>query len=309
MKGGDFGDPNMAFEAAAMVIGLREGLEAFVVLGIVVGILRRFGHPGKARIAILGAVGGLLASALVALVFDELFDKYLGDALFEAVVGVVALAILVYMIVWMQRHTRDLTGKMQARVRQAMADGKWALIASLGFVVAFREGVETVAFFSARRAEGATWGALGLAGMLGLGLAALAAFAIFRLSVNVNMRRFFAVTGLLLILVSAGLLVSTVHEFEEVGEEAGVEPTPLLWDLRATFPHEDQCLGAEVNDTCEGREVTANPVAAALRVFLGYSDHPTVLQGLAWVAWIGGFGGWYAASLRRRKAAPPPPMS
>jgi high-affinity iron transporter len=291
----------MALEAAALVIALREGLEAFVVLGIVVVMLRRFGHPGKARIAILGALVGLAASALIALAFEEVFSRYVGDALFEAIVGVVALGILVYMIVWMQRHTTAVTGKVQEKVRKAVGEGRWALIASLGFLIVFREGVETVAFFAARSAEGASWASLGLSGLLGFALAGLAALGIFRLSLHVNLRRFFAVTGILLILVSAGLLVSTVHEAEEVGEGHGVEATPLLWDLRGSFPHEDQCIGGEVNGTCAGHVATANPVAGTLRVFVGYSDHPTVLQGLAWLAWVGGFGGWYASTLRRRK--------
>jgi high-affinity iron transporter len=289
----------MQLEAAALVIALREGLEAFVVLGIVVVMLRRFGHPGKARIAILGALAGLAASAIIALLFEEAFSQYVGDALFEAIVGVVALAILVYMIVWMQRHTITLTGKVQAQVRKAVDEGKWALIASLGFLIVFREGVETVAFFAARSAEGADWLSLGLSGLLGFAAAAVAAFGIFRLSLHVNLRRFFAVTGILLILVSAGLLVSTVHEMEEIGEANGIEETPLLWDLRSSFPHQANCL-AETNGTCT-QEVAGNPAAGVLRVFLGYSDHPTVIQGIAWLAWIGGFGGWYALSLRRRK--------
>jgi FTR1 family protein len=291
----------MQVEAAALVIALREGLEAFVVLGIVVVMLRRFGHPTKARIAMLGALAGLAASALIALAFEEAFARYVGGALFEAIVGVVALAILVYMIAWMQRHTTVLTGKVQEKVRKAVDEGRWGLIASLGFLIVFREGVETVAFFAARSAEGASWASLGLSAALGILLAGLAALGIFRLSLHVNMRRFFAVTGVLLILVSAGLLVSTVHEAEEVGEEHGIEETPLLWDLRASFPHEDQCIGGEANGTCIGHTVTANPVAGTLRVFLGYSDHPTLLQGAAWLAWVGGFGGWYALSLRRRK--------
>jgi high-affinity iron transporter len=288
-------------DLSSLVIALREGLEAFVVLGIVVVMLKRFGHPHKARYAVLGAVGGAVAAALIALALEEWFNQYIGNALFEAVVGMVALAILVYMIVWMQRHTTVITGKVQEKVRKAVDEGRWGLIASLGFLVVFREGVETVAFFAARGAERVPWIALALSGLGGFLLAALAAFGIFRMSLHVNLRRFFAVTGILLILVSAGLLVSTVHELEDVGKANGMHETPLLWDLRANFPHEDQCIGEEANGTCMGREVTGNPVAGALRVFLGYSDHPTVLQGVAWLAWVGGFGGWYASTLRRRK--------
>ena len=165
----------------------------------------------------------------------------------------------------------------------------------------FREGVETVAFFAAQNTQGTTWATLGVSGLLGFLAAGLAAMGIFRMSLHVNLRSFFAVTGVLLILVSAGLLVSTIHEAEDAAEEHGIKPTPLLWDARATFPHEDQCLAAQANGTCAGKQVTANPAAAVLRVFLGYSDHPTLVQGLAWLAWVGGFGGWYALSLRRRK--------
>jgi high-affinity iron transporter len=297
-----------AFEPAALVIGLREGLEAFVVLGIVVGMLRRFGRPEKGRAALVGALVGLLASALIALVLDQAFQRYIGNALFEAIVGVAALAILVYMIVWMQRHTAQMTGRMHDRVRLAADQGKWAVIASLGFVIVFREGVETVAFFAARSAEGVSWATLGVSGLLGFALAAVAALGIFRLSLRVNLRRFFAVTGVLLILVSAALLVSTVHEAEDFSQERlHVAPTPLLWDLRGSFPYEDQdCVGGAVagNGTCVGgHHVTADPVAGALHVFIGYSDHPTALQGLAWLAWVAGFGGWYARSLRPRRAA------
>lgn len=309
MKVGDFDDSKpMGIDLAALVIGLREGIEAFVVIGIAAGMLKRFGHPQKIRAVLVGAALALVAAALIALVLHDLFDQYVGDALFEAVVGLVALAILVYMIVWMQRHTAQIAGRMHERMRKAVDEGRWAVIASLGFVIVFREGVETVAFFAARGAEGVSWSTLGLSGALGFGAAALLALGIFRLSLRVNMRRFFAVTGVLLVFVSAALLVSTVHEAEEVAEEgAGIEPTPLLWDLRGSFPYEDQdCVGGAVapNGTCMGgRHVTANPVAGILHVLVGYSDHPTVLQGVAWLAWVGGFGGWYAASLRRR--APP----
>lgn len=293
----------MAVELAATVIALREGLEAFVVLGIVVLMLRRFGRPGLARIAIVGALAGLLASGLIAVAFEEVFNRYVGDALFEAIVGVVALAILVYMIVWMQRHTAAVTGRMQDKVRKAVDEGRWGLVSALGFLVVFREGVETVAFYSARSAQGVGWATLGVSALLGIVPAALLALGIFALGSRVNLRRFFAATGILLILVSAALLVSTVHESEDALEQhAGVEPTPLLWDLRASFPHEDQCLGPEVNGTCHGPVATANPVAGVLHVLVGYSDHPTVLQGLAWLAWVGGFGGWYVLSLRRRHA-------
>jgi high-affinity iron transporter len=279
----------MQFEPAAALIGLREGLEALVVTGILLGMMKRFGHAAQARWVWLGALAGLAAAVLfggiVRTGLQAWYDAGGADVL-ELTTGLVALAILTYMVLWMQRHTMGMMGSLRAKVAQAVEGGRWGLIASLSFFMVFREGVETVLFFAAKATE-VGWSPLAASGALGFGLSALLAYAIFRLSLRIDFERFFAVTGFLLILLAAGVLVGTVGAAEAVGESHGwFTATAHAWDTSATLPDEGNWLGN------------------LLHVFVGYVDHPSWAQVVAYVAFVGGMGLAYALSLRHRPAPP-----
>lgn len=298
----NFGAPNMQFEAAATLIGLREGLEALLVTGILLGMVRRFGQPRRAIVILAGAGTGLVVSIGFGLAVQRgLAGWYNGAnrALAEVVTGLAALGILTYMILWMYRHTVQTIAGARSRVLRAAETGSWFLLGSLAFFVVFREGVEMVLFFAARASQ-TPWDTLAVSGALGFGLSTLAAYAIFRMSVRINLEKFFAVTGLLLILLGAGILVGTVGAAETVGEENHWSTrTPAAYDLTRGFPQEDQCTDASL-DPCPANDVIpGNAAAAALHTLIGYEDHPSWAQVLAYLAFVGGFGGWYAMSLRR----------
>lgn len=265
-------------DAGALLIGLREGLEALLVLGILLGMLRRLGHAEQGRRVWLGAVLGVVASVAAGLLVEAAFQAWFEDtgaALFEVVVALVAVGILTYMVLWMQRHTTQLLGVVKERVALATATGRWGLLAALAFVTVFREGIEVVLFFAARSAD-VPWSALLVSGAVGLLLSAVVAYAVFRLTVQVSLRGFFGVTGLLLVFVAAGLLVHVGHAAADLGWIPHGEP---LWDTSGALPDDGHWLGGP------------------LHALVGYEDQPTMFQLLLYVGYVVGVGGWYLGTL------------
>jgi high-affinity iron transporter len=298
------------FEPAAALIGLREGLEAFLVTGILLGVTRRLGARLQAQAVWLGAAAGLAASIVFAFIVQVGLDAWYqrgGALLIEVSTGVVALGILTYMVVWMYRHTMQSMAAMRTKMAGARDSGRWFLVASLAFLVVFREGVEAVLFFAAKAAAGSPWTSLGLSGIAGFAISGLIVIAIFRVAVRVNIQHFFAITGGLLILLSAGVLVGTAGAAEELGAQHALwQASPAAYDARCTFPHESH----DANETAEAgcpkpQGETANPLAAVLHTLVGYEDHPTWTQAVAYLAFVLGFGGWYARMVWGTRPSPP----
>ncbi len=246
------------FDPAAALIAFREGLEAALVVGIVLGYLRRTGRSGYSPFAGLGIVTAVLASGLLALVMTRvgatLESPY--EQIFEGTTMLVAVAVLTWMIFWMRYQARFLKYHLEAQLQGAVASGAQLGVAALSFVLVFREGVETALFLAANTfAEG---GASTLAGSLvGLALAAAAGVAIYGMAVRLNIRRFFDVTSLLLIVFAAGLLAHAVGEFQEI------EMLPVL---TSTAWHTGDLLSDQ------------SGLGALLGSLVGYNDHPSVLQ-------------------------------
>ena len=271
----------MAVDAGALLIGLREGLEALLVLGILFGMLRRFGHPEKGRLLWFGAAAGVAASVLVGLLIEAFvatwFESQGGAALFEIIVAVTAVSILTYMIIWMQKHTMQLLATAKRAVQVAVDDGRWMVLATLAFVTVFREGLETVLFYAARAGD-VSWTTLIVSGVIGFAISAVIAFAIFRLTVQVDLRKFFAITGTLLVFIAAGLLIHVAHAMADLGWIGHGTP---LWDTSGILPDEDHWLGGP------------------LHALIGYEDQPTAFGLLLYLTYLVGVGGFYLAGLAK----------
>ncbi|MEA3190487.1 MAG: high-affinity iron transporter [Thermoplasmata archaeon] len=274
-------------DPAAALIGLREGLEALLVLGILLGLVRRFGHPEKQALLWMGAGAGVVASIVVGLLVARFamgwFEDAGGAALFEVVVALTAVGILTYMIVWMQQHTTELLGKAKRAVQDAATGGRWMVLAALTFVTVFREGLETVLFYAAR-SSAVSWGDLLLSGAVGFGASALIAALVFGFTVKVDLRKFFGVTGAFLILIAAGLLIHVVHAAADLG---WIPHGAALWDTSGALPDHDHWLGGP------------------LHALIGYEDQPTALGLLLYLGYIVGVGGWYLSRIvaKERRAA------
>ncbi len=215
------------------VIALREGLEASLIVGIIAAFLRRSGSPGALRAMWLGvalAIAVCVGFAVVLRIVDDELPHRAQEGL-ETIVALVAVGMVTYMIVWMTSHARDLRGEVQAQTAGALATGSsWALVAMAGFAV-LREGFETSVFLLAAFNDATDPAAAGLGVVLGLVAAVALGVAIYRGGVRLNLARFFRATGVVLVLVAAGLVASALHSATEAGWVTGGQAQAL--DLSA----------------------------------------------------------------------------
>jgi high-affinity iron transporter len=203
----------------SFVIGLREGVEAALIVGIIASFLRQEGRRDALRpmwagvldaIVICVAVGGLLE------LLDEELPQRQQEGL-EAVIGVAAIGIVSFMIVWMRRHARGLSGQLRDSARSALASGSASALVAMAFFAVIREGLETVVFLLAVFQSADDPATAGFGALLGLAVAVAIGALIYRGGVRLNLARFFRVTGFVLVLVAAGLVASTLHSAHEAG--------------------------------------------------------------------------------------------
>lgn len=200
-----------------LVIGLREGLEAVLIVAILATFLRRNGAKLTGLWIGVGAGIGLSIAVGVGLrILEEDLPQAQQEAL-ETVIGIIAVFFVTAMILWMRKHSRDLKADLEASAAAAIAQGTTMAAAVMAFLAVLREGFETAVFLlatvqNASSAPAALGGAL-----LGIALAVVLGIAIFRGGVRINMQRFFLVTGVFLVFVSAGLVLLAFRTAHEAG--------------------------------------------------------------------------------------------
>jgi high-affinity iron transporter len=210
---------------ATYLLSLREGLEAALIIGIVLGAVSKIRRKDLVPAVWLGAllaIGVSIFTAIILTTFGMSLEDP-GEAIFEGITMLVAAGILTWMIFWMSKQSRFLKSELESGVNKAAASTGMRAVFGLAFVAVVREGVElalfvTAAFFAT------TPGNLNndiiqtlIGTILGVGTAVLLSWTLFATTVRLDLRRFFQVTGLLLILFAAGLVAHGVHEFNEVG--------------------------------------------------------------------------------------------
>jgi high-affinity iron transporter len=240
-------------------------LEAALIVGIVLGVLRKMGRAERSRPVWAGVLAAVAVSIVAALAINALGVAFegRGEAIFEGVAMLVAAGVLTWMIFWMQRQGRRVQADLEMDVRRAVTEeSAWALF-SLSFVAVVREGIETVLFltaaaFSATAAQTLIGGALGLAVAIGVG------WVIVVLGRGLDVRAFFRVTGVLLVLFAAGLVAHGVHELQE----AALVPTIVehVWDLNPILSE-------------------ASAVGMFLKALFGYNGNPSLIEVLSCVAY------------------------
>ncbi|MFC0406879.1 iron uptake transporter permease EfeU [Roseomonas elaeocarpi] len=268
---------------AAFLIMLREGLEAALVVGIIAGILRRTGRAAWLPLVGIGVAAAVLVSLGAGFLLDLLsaeFPQRLQE-LFEAGVGLVAVAMLTAMVFWMRRAAGSIRAELGRRVEAAFlagggdgsGNGREAALVGLVFLAVLREGLEAVFFLLAvfGQATGSPDGAPGLSygaplgAVAGLLAAAAAGWAISWGGVRLDLRRFFRWTGLLILLVAAGLLAGSVRALHEAGLWNHLQAP--LFDLSGILP------------------VDGIP-GTVLSGLLGYQERPAVGEALAWALFL-----------------------
>jgi high-affinity iron transporter len=252
---------------ATLVIFLREGVEASMIIAILLAYLNRIGRREHFRDVFVGVGAALLlatAGGLAAYLTIRSYDGSRVQTIFETVTYLVAATVLTYMTFWMRKHARSLSKELRARADAAL-DGRarWGL-GLLAFQAVGREGLETVVFtlaivFSTSTAGALSGAVIGLAGSLGI------AFVIYRLGHKLKLARFFTVIGVLLMVFAAGLLADAVENLQQLGW-LPVLDAPLWHSARLLS--EDSALGD------------------VLHSFFGYSDAPTPLQVLIYAGYL-----------------------
>lgn len=199
---------------AAFLITLREGLEVSLVLAILVAYLVKTGRGDE-----VGAVwrGTGLAALLCAIVGLAIFAAIGGlhgtaEQIVEGSIAIAAATVLTWMIFWMRTNARTLGAELRGKVDAATTVGALAVVA---FVATVREGLETALFLLSAETGTASGAAVVIGGALGLVVAAILGWFVYRGGNKLNLRRFFQITGVLLILFAAGLVGKAVHEFRE----------------------------------------------------------------------------------------------
>lgn len=219
------------------LLSLREGIEAALIIGIVIGALRKIHRTDLAPALWWGVLSAAAVSVLAAVLLTLFGLELEGPAekIYEGATMLLAAGILTWMIFWMSQQARTLKTELEEGVSKAAASTGRRAIFWLAFVAVVREGVELALFLTASIfATDVLQTAIGAA--LGLGTAVLLGWSIFAAIVRLDLRRFFQATGILLILFAAGLVAHGVHEFNEVNLIPAV--VERVWDANAFLPAE-----------------------------------------------------------------------
>lgn len=254
------------------LLSLREGLEAALIIGIVLGALRKIRRTDLAPALWLGtliAVGFSILAAVLLTLFGLSLEGA-AEQIFEGFTMLLAAGILTWMIFWMSGQARYLKGELEDGVNKAAASTGERAIFWLAFVAVAREGVELALFITAAFFVGGNEN-IGLntiqtlAGVvLGLGTSILLGWSLLATTVRLDLRRFFQVTGLLLILFAAGLVAHGIHEFNEINWIPSI--VEHVWDVNA-FIDEKSIMG-ELLKTLFG--YNGNPSLTEMIGYFGY---------------------------------------
>lgn len=248
------------------LIGLREGLEAGLVVSILVAFLVRTDRRSELPKVWLGVGIAIAVSAgvTIALALAQQQLTFEAQETFGGILSIVAVGFVTWMIFWMRRAARSISAELRGRLEGALAMGPAAVVVMAALAVG-REGLETALFFfTAARAAGET--AQPLIGFsLGIAAAIALAYLIYRGAITLNLSRFFTVTGVLLIFVAAGILAYGMHDLQEAGIVPGL--TTLAFDVSTAVPP-DSWYGT------------------LLKGIFNFSPQTTVAEAIVWVAYV-----------------------
>ena len=226
------------------IVTLREGFEAALVVGIVMACLKKASQTQLYRWVYLGIFAGIIASIAVGLLLTGVISGVetaggiyapVVKQLLEGIFGVVAIAMLSWMLLWMTKQAKSLKGEVEGAITSALGnENSGQAVFLLIFIAVVREGFETVLFILAKFQQDWTLPALGA--IAGLTVAAIMGVALFSLGVRINIRLFFQVMGVFLLLIVGGLVMGALKHFDAA--------LGLISQLSAN----NWCLG--VNDSC-----------------------------------------------------------
>jgi high-affinity iron transporter len=259
-----------------LVIGLREGLEASLIVGIIAAFVGRSGRRYALRqvwIGVGAAVALCLAIGIGLVALSRELPERAQEGL-ETVIGAFAVVMVTFMIVWMSRHARGMKKELEGAAADALATGSARTLVVMAFLAVLREGFETSVFLVTVIQNSATVRLGTVGALLGIAIAVGIGYGIYRGGVRLNLARFFTVTGLVLVLVAAGLAMTVMHTAHEAGwlTVGQAEAVNLSWLVRPDTVTASLLTGV--------LGLQARPTAAEVVAWLLYA-----LPMLAYVGW------------------------
>ncbi len=252
---------------SSFLITLREGLEAALIIGIILAYLARTDNRQGFKPVWLGAALAILASLIAGAAIYLVAGEFTGQAeeVFEGFAMFLAVGVLTWMIFWMRKQAINIKAHLHAQIQSVLTSGSSLGLAVIAFVVVVREGIETVLFLFAATRVAESPGLFTLGGFLGLAIAAGIGYTVYKGTSRLNLRTFFNMTSVVLIVFAAGLLAYGIHEFIE----AGIIP-PLVdpvWDINYILSEK-------------------STFGLFLKAILGYNGNPALVEVVAYTVYL-----------------------
>ena len=253
----------------SFLITFREGLEAFLIVGIIISYLGKLEARQFNKYIYLGVFIGLIVSLVIAYIFqvviygieNELYQHYL-------MIGVLLFATIVlsYMVVWMANQSKQIKGEMEENLNKLVTTGNILGMVFLAFLAVLREGFETVLFFSSLSiAEGMTLQEGLIGAVLGLVLSIIIVYALIKGAKNIPLQAFFKYSGLLILIIAGGLFGSAISMMQ--ASEILPVVVPMIYNISHIL-----------DDT--------GLIGTFLRALFGYNSSPTLIHFMAWFGYI-----------------------
>lgn len=247
----------------SFLLALREGLEAALIIGIVLGVLNKTKRQNLSNIVWLGTAAAVGLSILAGLGLYLLGAKFEGQAeeVFEGLTMLLAAGVLTWMVIWMSRQAQTMSQELKAEVQQAARSQSKGGLFAIAFLAVVREGIELALFLTAASFNSDAGQTL-IGALLGLGATAVLAWALFKQLLQMDLKKFFTITSVLLVLFAAGLVAHGVHELNEAGWIPGV--IEHVWDMNPVL--DEKSFAGQI-----------------LKALFGYNGNPSLTEVIAYV--------------------------
>lgn len=252
---------------AGLLITFREGLEAFLVVGIILSYLGRCNMKKCNKWVYLGAFLGLLGAFFLGFLFQIYytgFESTLGELYLKVGIMGFAIVILTYMVIWMSRNGRNIKGDLEKNLERVVSTGSMVALVLMAFLAILREGFETVLFL------GALFGnemdaPVFYGGAMGLVIAMVVTIAIFKGMRNIPIKKFFNITGSLIMLIAAGLLTNMIGILQDIQLLPVLKPA--IFDLSWLM-------------------VDSSEIGIFFKALFGYTHNPSLIQVISYVSYF-----------------------
>ena len=250
----------------SLLLSLREGLEAALIIGIILGALQKLHQENLKPVVWRGVALAVVLSFAAGLGLNHLGMEFEGqfEEVFEGIAMLLAAAILTWMILWMQRKGGEIQQDIEARTAHATLNQGGSALLILAFLAVFREGIELALFLMAARMASDPVSVL-VGAILGLGAAIILGWMIFATTRRLNLRHFFQITNVLLLLFAAGLVAHGVHEFNEAGWVPSIVEN--VWDINHLLSDKSE-------------------IGGILKALFGYNGNPSLTEVIAYLGYF-----------------------